>query len=67
MGPISRACVRLIRWRPVVATAAMIAALVTIAGDHVAAPRPAIVLWARERPEDLRFAGPAPAFHYFPP
>ena len=58
MGPISRACVRLIRWRPVVATAAIIAALVTIAGDHVAVPRPAIVLWAWERPEDLRFAGP---------
>ena len=50
MGPISRACVRLIRWRPVVATAAIIAALVTIAGDHVAVPRPAIVLWAWERP-----------------
>ena len=50
--------VRLIRSRPVAATAAMIAALVAIAGDNVAMPRPAIVLWAWERPEDLRFAGP---------
>jgi len=36
----------------------MIAALVALAGDNVALPRPAIVLWAWERPEDLRFAGP---------
>jgi hypothetical protein len=50
--------VRLIRWRPVATTAAMIAALVTIAGDHAAVPHPAMVLWAWERPEDLRFAGP---------
>jgi hypothetical protein len=50
--------VRLIRWRPVAAAAAMIAALVTIAGDQLAVPRPAMVLWAWERPEDLRFAGP---------
>jgi hypothetical protein len=59
MGPMPDTLwVRLIRWRPVAATAAMIAALVTITGDRVAVPRPAIVLWAWKRPEDLRFAGP---------
>jgi hypothetical protein len=50
--------VRLIRWRPIAVAMAMITPLVTIAGDHIAVPRPAIVLWAWERPEDLRFAGP---------
>jgi hypothetical protein len=40
------------------AAAAMIVALVTIAGDPIVVPRPAIVLWAWERPEDLRFSGP---------
>lgn len=55
---MSRAWVRLIRWRPVTATAGMIVALFAMAGDNVAMPRPTIVLWAWERPEDLRFAGP---------
>jgi hypothetical protein len=36
----------------------MIAALVALAGDNVVMRRPVIVLWAWERPEDLRFAGP---------
>jgi hypothetical protein len=36
----------------------MIAALVALAGENVVMRRPVIVLWAWERPEDLRFAGP---------
>jgi hypothetical protein len=55
---MSHARVRPVRWRPVAATAIMIATLVATAGDNVALPRPAFVLWAWERPEDLRFAGP---------
>jgi hypothetical protein len=47
-----------IRWRLVAQIAAMIAALIAMAGDSVAVPNPRIVLWAWERPEDLRFAGP---------
>jgi hypothetical protein len=58
MTPMLHARVRPVRWRPVAATAAMIATLVATAGDNVALPRPAFVLWAWERPEDLRFAGP---------
>jgi hypothetical protein len=59
MGPMPDTLwLRLIRWRPVAAAAVMIAALVTVAGDNVIMPRPAMVLWAWERPEDLRFAGP---------
>jgi len=37
----------------------MLAALIAITGDSVAVPRSRIVLWAWERPEDLRFAGPS--------
>jgi hypothetical protein len=40
------------------ALVAMITALVAMAGDNVAPPRPGVVLWAWERPEDLGFAGP---------
>jgi hypothetical protein len=52
------ALARLIRWRPVVAIAISVAEFVSLAGDNFAVPRPVIMLWAWERPEDLRFAGP---------
>ena len=58
MGPISHARVRLVRWRPVAAIAAMMAALIVMAGDSIPVRRSTIVLWAWERPEDLRFSGP---------
>jgi hypothetical protein len=58
MGPMSRSWVSLVRWRPVAATAAMIVALVAMAGDNLSKQRPLFVMWAWERPEDLRFAGP---------
>jgi hypothetical protein len=58
MATLSDARVRPVSWRLVARIAAMIAALVAIAGDGIAVSGPRIVLWAWERPEDLRFAGP---------
>jgi hypothetical protein len=49
---------RTIRWRFVAEIAAIVGALLAVAGDSVAVPSPRIALWAWERPEDLRFVGP---------